>query len=97
MFWVQHPGGHFNPVIDEDGVIRRVPMFYEFEGQYYESLSLAMVREVFGESTVEPVFAEGLASSEEFDYSSVEWLRIGPSLIPVDENIQVLSGTAGRV
>jgi len=89
-------GGHFNPTIDKDGVIRRVPMYYEFEGQYYESLSLAMVRKVFGETTVEPVFAEGLANSEEFDYSNVEWLRVGPSLIPVDEKIQALVPYRGR-
>ncbi len=89
-------GGHFNPAIDKDGVIRRVPMYYEFEGQYYESLSLAMAREVFGEATVEPVFAEGLAKSEEFEYSSVEWLRVGPNLIPVDEKIQVLVPYRGR-
>jgi len=89
-------GGHFNPAIDDDGVIRRVPMFYEFDGKYYESLSLAMVRELFGEETVEPVFAEGFASTEEDDYSSVEWLRIGPSLIPVDKNIQVLVPYRGK-
>jgi len=89
-------GGHFNPSIDEDGVVRRIPMFYEFEGQYYESLSLAMVREVFGETTVEPVFAESLANSKEFNYSSVEWLRVGPSLIPVDEKIQALVPYRGK-
>jgi hypothetical protein len=36
--------GHFNPLVDDDGVSRRVPMIVEFEGAYYESLSLAMVR-----------------------------------------------------
>ena len=37
-------GGHFNPLPDEDGVTRRVPMLAEYEGAYYESLSMAMVR-----------------------------------------------------
>ena len=36
-------GGHFNPLPDEDGVTRRVPMLAEYEGAYYESLSMAMV------------------------------------------------------
>ena len=36
--------GHFNPEPDFDGVLRRVPMLAEFDGAYYESLSLAMVR-----------------------------------------------------
>ena len=37
-------GGHFNPLPDDDGVTRRVPMLAEYEGAYYESLSMAMVR-----------------------------------------------------
>ena len=34
--------GHFTPLVDDDGVSRRVPMILEFEGAYYEPLSLAM-------------------------------------------------------
>ena len=34
-------GGHFNPVVDFDGVSRRVPLVAEYKGAYYESLSLA--------------------------------------------------------
>jgi adenylate cyclase len=40
--------GHFNPTIDPDGVIRRVPLMMEYKGQYYESLSLGMVRLLIG-------------------------------------------------
>ncbi|MCW5606267.1 MAG: CHASE2 domain-containing protein, partial [Burkholderiales bacterium] len=36
--------GHFNSWTDEDGIIRRVPMLAEFDGAYYEPLSLAVVR-----------------------------------------------------
>jgi len=36
--------GHFNPLVDDDGVTRRVPMLLEFDGAYYEALSLAVVR-----------------------------------------------------
>jgi adenylate cyclase len=36
--------GHINPLVDEDGVTRRVPMLLEFDGAYYEALSLAVVR-----------------------------------------------------
>ena len=89
-------GGHFNPAIDEDGVIRRVPMYYEFEGEYYESLSLAMARQYFGEETVEPVFAEAITDIESSEYSGLEWLRVGPSLIPVDEKIQALVPYRGK-
>ncbi len=37
-------GGHALPHQDEDGVIRRVPAFVKFEGKYYESLSIALIR-----------------------------------------------------
>lgn len=36
--------GHFNPTVDTDGVIRRVPLIAKFGDDYYESLSLAMFR-----------------------------------------------------
>ncbi len=36
--------GFFSVDPDPDGIIRRVPMLAEFEGAYYEPLSLAMIR-----------------------------------------------------
>ena len=36
--------GHFNPTVDTDGVIRRVPLIAQYQDDYYESLSLAMYR-----------------------------------------------------
>lgn len=36
--------GHFNPIVDPDGLIRKVPLLLEFEGDLYESLSLAIFR-----------------------------------------------------
>jgi adenylate cyclase len=36
--------GHFNPTVDTDGVIRRVPLIAQYQNDYYESLSLAMYR-----------------------------------------------------
>ena len=40
--------GHFNPAIDGDGIVRRVPMIVELDGAYYEALSLAVVRTLLG-------------------------------------------------
>jgi adenylate cyclase len=77
-------GGHFNPLIDFDGVSRRVLMLVEHEGQYYETLSLAMIRLLLGGSELKPGFAE--TSSE--DYAALEWLDIdsprGVLRVPVD-------------
>jgi len=80
--------GHFNPLVDADGVSRRVPMLAEFHGAYYEALSLAMIRVLAGNPPVEPGFA-----SEEFSnksYSGLEYLKVGPVTIPVDDTVSAL-------
>ena len=80
--------GHFNPRVDFDGVVRRVPMIAELDGAYYEALSLAMVRAILGY----PKVVAGIAS-ERFihkDYSGLEWLQVGPLKIPVDEEASTL-------
>lgn len=67
--------GHFNPEPDQDGVTRRVPMLAEYNGAYYESLSLAMYRTLFGQPEIKPLFAsDGLLG----------WLEISDLKLPVD-------------
>jgi adenylate cyclase len=85
--------GHFNPRVDDDGVSRRVPMLLEFEGAYYEPLSLAMLRTLIAVEkgappAVEPVFPPDQASSTH--YGGMEWLKVGPYSIPVDEEAAAL-------
>lgn len=80
--------GHINSLPDDDGVVRRVPMIAELDGQYYEALSLAMVRTLLGFPKIEPE-----PPSEQFagkDYSGLEWLAVGPLKIPVDELVSTL-------
>ncbi len=33
--------GHFNPIVDKDGLIRRVPLLLDYEGELYESLCVS--------------------------------------------------------
>lgn len=80
--------GHFNPLVDSDGVVRRVPMIAEYEGNFYESLSLAVVRTLLGFPTVEPGFAADRALND--GYAGLEWLKVGPLIIPVDETASAL-------
>ena len=85
--------GHFNPMVDFDGISRRVPMLVEYEGNYYESLSLAMVRVLLGKPPIVPGYPEqGKVSSR--DYGGLEWLELptsrGVLRIPVDENVAAL-------
>ncbi|HEX5337728.1 MAG TPA: adenylate/guanylate cyclase domain-containing protein [Gallionella sp.] len=78
--------GHFNPLVDADGEVRRVPMLAEYNGAYYESLSLAMVRTLLGHPAIEPGFADGGSD----DYAGLEWLDLATSggklRIPLDQN-----------
>lgn len=82
--------GHFNPVVDFDGVVRRIPMIVEHDGAYYESLSLALVRTVLGSPALTPGFASGQSN----DYGGLEWLALesaqGDLTIPVDEQVSAL-------
>lgn len=82
--------GHFNPVVDFDGVVRRIPMIVEYEGAYYESLSLAVVRTLLGM----PKLAPGYATSKDKNYGGLEWLTLdsaqGDLRIPVDAEISAL-------
>lgn len=48
--------GFFNPIVDGDGKVRSVPLVAEYQGQYYESLALAMYRLVAGAPQVVPGF-----------------------------------------
>ncbi|HET8666828.1 MAG TPA: CHASE2 domain-containing protein, partial [Terriglobales bacterium] len=82
--------GHFNPMVDEDGIVRRVPMLAEYNGAYYESLSLAMVRTLLGH----PALRAGLATDGNDGYGGLEWLEMdtpsGRLSIPVDERVSAL-------
>jgi len=91
--------GHFNPTVDEDGVSRRVPMLLEYDDQYYEPLSLAVVRTYLklrsGELPgVQPGFAP-----ERFlrrGYGGLESIKVGPVTIPVDNRANALIPYRGR-
>ena len=79
--------GHFNPKIDFDGRVRRVPMLMEYGGAYYESLSLAMVRTLLDQPRLLPGFAEDNAGG----YAGLEDLELetagGKLKIPVDSDV----------
>ncbi|HUW49619.1 MAG TPA: adenylate/guanylate cyclase domain-containing protein [Sulfuricella sp.] len=84
-----HGAGHFNPLMDFDGVARRVPMLMEYRGAYYESLSLAVVRTLLGIPSVQAVFGDD-------NRDALEWLRVGKINIPVDENVSALIPYRGQ-
>ena len=86
--------GHFLTTPDVDGVLRRVPMLYKHEGDYYESLSLAVARRHLGVDTITPGFPAGSRAGK--GYSAMEWLQVGSQRIPVDDKVQTLIPYRGR-
>jgi len=88
--------GHFNPLVDFDGRVRRVPMLVEYDGAYYESLSLAVVRTLLGHPKLSP----GYADSKSGDYSGLEWLELdfagGKLKIPVDNDVSAFVPYRGK-
>jgi adenylate cyclase len=86
--------GHFNPKVDDDGVSRRVPMLLEFDGAYYEPLSLAVVRTYIalrsnGQTPkVEPGYPPQRFLQK--GYAGLEWIKVGPLTIPVDDTASAL-------
>lgn len=81
--------GHFNTIADDDGIVRRTPLLAEFGGNYYEALSLAMLRTMLGSPPIVP----GIVHAGE-GYAGLEWLDLptaqGTLRLPVDANVAAL-------
>lgn len=79
--------GHINPMMDSDGNVRRIPMLVEYDGAYYESLSLAIVRTLLGKTKLSPGYAKTKAGG----YTDLEWLDLDAAniqlKIPVDRDV----------
>lgn len=84
--------GHFSPWLDDDGIIRRIPMVYEYQDDFYEALSLVMVRILLGIEETKPVFEEDYGTG----YPSLEKLSLEFLDIPVDKNLQALVPYRGK-
>ena len=74
-------GGFIDPLVDEDGIIRRISMIKRFNGQLYESLSLAVVRTLLGNPPLSFVTTDSGK-----DIVSLEKLDIAGIQIPVDKS-----------
>ncbi|MFO1423683.1 MAG: adenylate/guanylate cyclase domain-containing protein [Candidatus Competibacteraceae bacterium] len=82
-------GGFFNsPLVDADGVFRRVPLLIRYRDRLYEQLSLAVARALLGEPPVEFVMGAGYGTDRRSQ--RLEMLRIGGFTIPTDEMGAVL-------
>ena len=73
--------GHFNPIVDSDGNVRKLPLLVEYGGNFYQSLSLAMVRMAIGAPPVKPIIYK-----ESANYEKLEGIQVGPLQIPLKED-----------
>ena len=86
-------GGFFdNPLLDDDGVFRRVPLLQVYENQLYESLALALARTASASHSIKLVVESGNDGRDFF----LEWVNIGNLSIPVDQESGVLVPYIGR-
>ncbi len=80
-----YSSGSFNMFPDSDGVVRSVPMVFEFDGMIYPSLSLEMMRVALGEKMV----------TIDYDAYGVQEISIGEVVIPTDKYGRVFVDFAG--
>jgi len=86
-------GGFFNnPLLDDDGVFRRVPLLQIYENELHESLALALTRAATGSPAIEMVVETNQDSADLF----LEWVTIGEIAIPVDHRSGVLVPYIGK-
>ncbi|HRL53569.1 MAG TPA: CHASE2 domain-containing protein, partial [Acidovorax temperans] len=83
--------GFFNTIGDSDGVVRSLPLLAEYQGQYYESLALAMFRAMMGGPTVEPGFPATASLGTHDTLESVVLVDGARRMaLPVDERLAML-------
>ena len=86
-------GGFFNnPLLDDDGVFRRVPLLQTYKNELHESLALALTRAATGSPVIEMVVETNEDSGDLF----LEWVTIGEIAIPVDHESGVLVPYIGK-
>jgi adenylate cyclase len=77
-------GGFFDtPLTDEDGVVRRVPLFQYYDGQLYGSLSFALARLAQGAPPVQFAFGRD-------EGAGLRYVMLGETRIPLDAQGAVL-------
>lgn len=82
--------GFLTTVPDDDGVIRRSPLVFEFGHSVYSSLALELARQYMQSGFVRPVMAEGVSPPV------MEGLRLGDLYIPTDPTGAVLVPYRGK-
>ncbi|MFJ3048302.1 CHASE2 domain-containing protein [Herbaspirillum chlorophenolicum] len=96
-------GGFFNPLPDEDGLIRAVPLVAQVGDNFYESLALATARVALNGKRIKPVFLQNdavLSDEQLRDYGALDSIAVDvkpdPLFIPVERHLTTLVTYRGR-
>ncbi|GIX21258.1 MAG: guanylate cyclase [Gammaproteobacteria bacterium] len=82
-------GGFFdNPLVDDDGVFRRVPLLQLYQDRLYPSLALAVARAALDTPPLEIVVVS--SGTGRGDYNAIEAIRLGERRVPVDARTAAL-------
>ncbi|MGI9302018.1 MAG: CHASE2 domain-containing protein [Gammaproteobacteria bacterium] len=76
-----------NPLVDHDGIFRRVPLLQTFGDKLHESLSLAVTRTLL-DRPIELIIEEDFRQGE--NYFEIEGIRLGEVVVPVDREAAAL-------
>ena len=84
--------GFFNSITEGDGVVRSIPLIAEHQGQYYESLALAMFRMLVGQPQISPGFPQERFLQRGYQGLESILLRQGGKTlaVPVDDRVAAL-------
>jgi adenylate cyclase len=74
--------GHILPMIDFDGVLRRIPMFVQYKNDFYESMSAAVYRTYLDNAPVKV----SIRDDEGDKKTKFKHTQIGETLIPLDDD-----------
>lgn len=86
-------GGFFNnPMVDQDGKYRRLPLLIEYRASLYEALSLAIYRRYLAADSIGFITDE----QENPDSPSLEGIQVKDYTIPTDEHSAILIPYRGK-
>ena len=78
-----------NPVVDSDGIFRRVPLMQVYKGNVYQSLALATARTALNTPETKIVVPPAQSGTTP-NYTEIEYISIGDRKILVDERTVAL-------
>ncbi|NOQ76841.1 MAG: CHASE2 domain-containing protein, partial [Methylococcaceae bacterium] len=88
-------GGFFNnPLVDQDGVYRRLPLLMSYQNKLYPSFSLAIIQSLLEGAAIELISNEQYHSTP--DQARLEKIQLESFTIPVDEQAAIYVPYRGK-